>query len=262
MARSKHLPDAEVWGSVGRSASLGDGGPRAAEEIADIIQELIFTQRLTEGARLPSERDLAQMLSTSRPTVSQAIRILVVRGLVESRRGSGAYVSRRPEASLATSMHLLLNLNQDSAQKLNELRLWLELTGIARAIEFATEEEIARGRRALEQLRRSAGDTAAWMSADTLFHSTLVRASDNPFLASIFESVHSTLIGYEYGDWVERGTTPRWLEREAADALMAVHEPILDALIERDVDAGRAAVLRHHEEMAEHLRAMRSAAAG
>src|ERR1700739_4635308 len=53
-----------------------------------------------------------------RPTVSQAIRILVVRGLVESRRGSGTYVTRRPEARLATTVGLMLDLDQESGPHL------------------------------------------------------------------------------------------------------------------------------------------------
>jgi DNA-binding FadR family transcriptional regulator len=77
-----------------------------------------------------------------------------------------------------------------------------------RAIERATPDEIAAGEAALRQLRSNAGNVAAWLSADTLFHSTLVRASQNPYLSSNFESVHATLINYEYQAWIEMGTVP------------------------------------------------------
>ena len=107
---------------------------------------------------------LATVFATSRPTVSQAIRILVVRGLVESRRGSGAYVTRRPEAELTTTVSLMLDLNQESVQHLSELRLQLETTGIEWAIERATADQVDAGKAALEQMRDSAGYAAAWMS--------------------------------------------------------------------------------------------------
>lgn len=228
-------------------------GASAAEDIAAKIQQLIVENDLEAGARLPSERDLAQTLQTSRPTVSQAIRILVTKGLVESRRGSGAYVTRRPEAGLAASVDLMLELNQDSVPQLADLRLWLETMGITRAIECCTDEEIEACEAALATLRDAAGDTAAWMSADTAFHATVARASHNPYLASLFESVHATLINYEYRAWIQEGTTPRWLRSTEVSAMAALHDPILAALRSRDEEAGRVAVLHHHYVMAQHL---------
>lgn len=254
MTRSKPATDERLWSRVEReSAQRSEAGPRAAEDLAAQIQLLITAKDLAEGARLPSERDLVGILCASRPTVSQAIRILVVRGMVESRRGSGAYVTRRPEARFATTVGLMLDLDQESVLHLSELRLLLETNGIERAIERATPREIAAGEVALRQLRSNAGNVAAWLSADTLFHATLVRASQNPYLSSIFESVHATLINYEYQAWIEMGTVPAWLQESEAEALNALHQPILDAVRSGDTAMGVAAVLRHHEVMAKHL---------
>ena len=252
MSRSKSPSGIEIW----RRHLVPVGATHhAAEEIAQQIQGLIIAQDLPEGLRLPAERDLAEMCATSRPTVSQAIRILVVRGLVESRRGSGAYVMRRPESTLAASMNLILGLNAESVEHLANLRLWLEESGVHQAIAHATDADLAAGEAALARLRDSAGTTASWMSADTQFHATLVRASKNPYLASIFEGVHTTLINYEYRQWIASGTTPGWLGRGQASALTSLHEPILRALAERDVEAGRLAVIHHHHAMADHLAA-------
>jgi GntR family transcriptional repressor for pyruvate dehydrogenase complex len=147
----------------------------------------------------------------------------------------------------------MLDLDQESVLHLSELRLWLETTGIERAIERATPDEIAAGDAALRRLRGSAGNVAAWVSADTRFHATLVRASQNPYLSSIFESVHATLINYEYQAWIEMGTVPSWLQKSEVEALDALHEPILDAVRSGDAAMGVRAVLRHHEVMARHL---------
>lgn len=250
MSRSKSPSDLEVW--EGSLVRLGTGS-RAAEEIAQQIQDVIITQDLVEGLRLPSERDLATMMHTSRPTVSQAIRILIVRGLVESRRGSGAYVRRRPEAGLASSMDLMLGINLESVAHLVELRLWLEDAGVREAAERRTAQDLSAADAALERLRASTGSTASWLSADTEFHATLVRASHNPYLASIFEGVHKTLMNYEYREWVADGTVPVWLGRRHGAALTSLHEPILVAVRERDIEAGRVAVLHHHRAMEEHL---------
>ncbi|KAA9005774.1 FadR family transcriptional regulator [Histidinibacterium aquaticum] len=233
--------------------------PQTAEDVATQIQSFIISQDLSEGARLPSERDLAGILSTSRPTLRQAIRILVVKGLVESRRGSGTYVTRRPQESLAASVHLMLDLDLESVQHLNDLRLWLETMGIVQAIERGTEAEIAEVEESLERLNDSTGNVSAWMSADTHFHSAIVRAAHNPYLTSIFESVHTTLIEYEYKSWMDEGTVPRWLRKTEAAAVTAIHQPIVTALKARDEEAARIAVLHHHYVMAQHLSASRPA---
>ena len=252
MSRSKSSSELEIWQ---RSLVRIGVENRAAEEIAQQIQDVIVTQDLPEGLRLPSERDLAEILFTSRPTVSQAIRILIVRGLVESRRGSGAYVLRRPEVSFASSMDLMLDINQESVEHLADLRLWLEDAGVREAAHRRTSADVNAAEVALERLRDSTGSTASWLSADTQFHATLVRASHNPYLASMFEGVHKTLMNYEYRQWISSGTVPTWLGRRHSDSLTALHEPILFAVRDRDVEAGRLAVLHHHHAMEEHLTA-------
>jgi len=251
MARAKQVADEEIWRSIVAPHDPARGV--IAEELAAQIQLLIISEGLEEGTRLPSERDLATWLSTSRPTVSQAIRVLVVRGLIESRRGSGAYVRRRPEISLAASVDLMLNLNQESVPHLSTLRLLLETAGVDLAITTGTAADFDEAAEALEALRDAAGDTAAWMSADTRFHAALVRASGNPYLYSIYESVHTTLVDYEYRDWVERGDVPHWLRPAQATAQFELHEPILRAVRAGDRTAANAAVLHHHGVMAEHL---------
>lgn len=253
MVRVKQVDGAGVWQPLGLLAERPDGEPVSADEIATQIEQLIVAACLAAGTRLPSERDLVQLTGTSRPTVSQAIRILVVKGLVESRRGSGAYVRRKPESSLAASVDLMLNLNQQSVSDLANLRLWLETVGIEQAIEHGTADELAAADRALQEMTANAGDTAAWMSADTHFHATLVRAGHNPYLSSIYESIHETLINYEYRSWIAGAGVPKWLRPQSINGIVALHAPILDAVRNKDEEAGRIAVLHHHYVMAQHL---------
>lgn len=256
MARTKQVAEESLWNTMGMVPSARSNRlPPAAEDVADQIQDFIISQNLSAGERLPSERDLAKILSTSRPTVRQAVRMLVVKGLVRSRRGSGTYVTRRPQESFAATVNLMLDLDRESVHHLNDLRLWLETMGIVQAIERGTDEEVAEAEAALQMLRESTGEISAWMSADTHFHSTIVRSAHNPYLTSIFESVHTTLIEYEYRVWVDRGTVPRWLRKSEAPAVTAIHEPILRAFKERDEEAARIAVLHHHDVMAQHLTA-------
>lgn len=96
---------------------------RVSDEVAEEIRRLIEAEHLAEGTRLPSERDLAERFGASRPMVSQALRMLSLMGLVEIRRGSGAYVLRRPQTMVTASVTLMLDLDHGSVGELADLRL-------------------------------------------------------------------------------------------------------------------------------------------
>src|SRR5471032_1431361 len=72
---------------------------RLYRQIADQILALIAHGEFTPGERLPPERDLAQQLGVSRPSLREALIALEIAGSVEIRQGSGVYVCRALERS-------------------------------------------------------------------------------------------------------------------------------------------------------------------
>jgi GntR family transcriptional regulator, transcriptional repressor for pyruvate dehydrogenase complex len=236
---------------------------RLSDDLAGQIRRLIISEGISEGSRLPSERDLAERFGASRPTVSQALRTLALMGLVEIRRGSGAYVLRRPETMVTASVNLMLDLDEQSVSDLMQLRLWLETLGAEQAAArepALSEEEAGVLRAALAELGTAAGDSPAWIAKDTVFHAAVVRSARNPYLAALYESVHTAVLSYEFRYWVETESVPGWLRRTSPAEQVALHEPIARAVIEGDAEAARAAVLRHHEVMSRHLAAARRSA--
>jgi GntR family transcriptional repressor for pyruvate dehydrogenase complex len=235
---------------------------RVSDEVAEEIRRLIAAGHLAEGARLPSERDLAERFGASRPMVSQALRMLSLMGLVEIRRGSGAYVLRRPQTMVTASVTLMLDLDHGSVGELAELRLWLETLGATRAAErepAISTAEAAGIESALARLAAAAtASSSEWISADTIFHAKIAAAAANSYLAAVYESVHTAVLGYEYEHWVRNETEPAWLSPGTAPAQLELHEAIYRSVIRRDADAVRAAVLRHHAAMLDHLAVARN----
>jgi GntR family transcriptional repressor for pyruvate dehydrogenase complex len=234
---------------------------RLSDEVAEKIRSFIIEQRLEEGTRLPSERSIAEQFGASRPTVSQALRTLSLMGLVETRRGSGAYVMRRPDSNMTVSVNLMLEPGS-SASSLADLRFWLETLGVRETADHAGPDSLDLARAALERLRASVGATSAWIAADTIFHSTIVGMAGNPYLTSIYESMHTAVISYEYRPWVENDMVPEWLRPEHAEAAIALHEPIVAALEAGDAQAAVLAVRNHHQATLQHLLSQRSAQRG
>ncbi len=235
---------------------------RLSDELASRIRTLIISEDVAEGARLPSERELAERFGASRPTVSQALRTLSLMGLVEIRRGSGAYVVRRPETMVTASVDLMLDLDEASLGHLMQLRLWLETLGAQQAaardprLDPAEQAGIAT---ALGRLEAAAGRPSEWIAADTVFHAAVVRSSGNPYAAAVYESVHTAILSQEFSTWIQSETAPDWLRRSYPEEQFALHEPIARAVLAGDPAAAAAAVRKHHEVMLGHLEAARAA---
>ena len=68
-------------------------GRRLHQNIVNQLQARIRQGALQHGARLPSERVLAEQFGVGRSSVREAIRFLELQGLVETRHGSGSFVN-------------------------------------------------------------------------------------------------------------------------------------------------------------------------
>ena len=64
---------------------------RLSHSVVKQIEGLILRGILRPGERLPSERDLAERLGVSRPSLRDALSELQESGLLEARAGSGIF---------------------------------------------------------------------------------------------------------------------------------------------------------------------------
>lgn len=80
---------------MSRSVDLTSDRP-VFRQIADALREDIQAGRLTEGAQLPTEREMLATYGTARGTIRQALALLKSEGLITAERGRGAFVRSRP----------------------------------------------------------------------------------------------------------------------------------------------------------------------
>ena len=147
------------------------------------IEALIRRGELRPGDRMPPERELAELLGVSRPTVREALRALSILGIVRSRHGSGNYLGSLDEQALQEPLRWLLTLSLP-AQDVNavlEFRSVLE-SGLARlAAERISDEALARLRDLLKDLEASESDEEV-LSADMRMHGVIAEEANNPLL--------------------------------------------------------------------------------
>ena len=99
---------------------------------------------LRAGDRLPSERELIDILDISRPSLREALRALSMLGVVDTRHGGGAYVTDLEARTLLAPLDFFLSLSEANLADAFESRRIVELEIVRKA---ATEGDGGRYRR-------------------------------------------------------------------------------------------------------------------
>lgn len=218
---------------------------RLYRQIAERLRSAILAGDYTPGARLPAERDLAQLLGVSRPSVREALIALEVDGWVEVRTGSGVYVQDRTAgaAEPATS-------NEWGPLELIRARRLVEGETAALAAMSAQHTHLQAMQSALRAMRADADAGNAPLASDRAFHTALVQACGNSVLMDTvqgyWEARHSPMFE-RLGNYFE--TPQSW--RAAIDE----HQAILSAVEARDATAARLAMHRHMDQSHARLNA-------
>lgn len=169
---------------------------RPYEQIVRQIQAAIRDNALSEGDRLPTERELAETFGVSRSVVREAIKVLSAQGLVEARQGSGLYVRNRPIESVSRAIVLSVSPDLMSVDLLFEFRRLLEVDAARLAAVRATPEQVDALERALNAYQPAPDGSPDWerfAPVDNAIHAQIAEAAGNPYLAVMVESVRELM---------------------------------------------------------------------
>ncbi len=172
-----------------RGRNGGNGGP--SEQVLNHLREMIQKGKLKPGERLPAERELAEALQVSRPTLRAGLRSLAAMGVLESRHGSGTYVVDvdSPPALDPAPLRLMAALRGFTSDEMFEARLALETTSAGLAAQHATSEELANLADELIGIFASVSDPEKFLIHDVQFHRLIAIASHNRIITALAEMV-------------------------------------------------------------------------
>ena len=217
--------------------------PRLYQQVAATIERAIADGQFQPGQRLASERDLAEELGVSRPTVRRAVIALEMRGLLESRQGSGVYVRRTSVAAPAPPRDLDIGaFDQAEARRLFEGEV------AALAATLITDEELAYLESLVAEMNNEKATKEQSELADRQFHTTIARATRNSAVVRVVENT-----------WDLRYKSPlcmQMLERAREvrrRPLNDEHQDIIESLRTRDPKAARTAMQAHLGGLIENL---------
>lgn len=223
------------------------------------IKQMILDARLSAGARLPIEKDLAAELGVSRGSLREGVRALCIMGVLETRQGDGTYVTSLDASLLLAPMGFLVDLQApEGSIHLQSVRRVLEAEAAARAALLIDDAAIAEAEAILAGVEALLGSNAAIdhdavMEADIAFHRVIARASQNPTLDALIESLASRTV---------RARLWRAISQDGAEqSTHAEHRAILRAVASHDPDLARLRMATHLLAVEEFLSDQASAAA-
>jgi GntR family transcriptional repressor for pyruvate dehydrogenase complex len=169
---------------------------RYSEQIADLIQDKILRDPLEAGTNLPSEKDLSLEFQVSRSVIREALRMLEVSGLVTIKKGpsGGIFVSNGYHKPITNSLNNLITLGDVTIEHLFDVRMLIEPHIAMEAALNAKDEHIKKLTELMHDSSRHQDDPIRLKRNNLKFHLLVAKASGNPVLALLLESVIELLI--------------------------------------------------------------------
>src|SRR6185503_20579295 len=164
---------------------------QSADVVVRHVALLIERGELRPGDRLVPERELAQELGVSRPTVRAGLHALAAMGVTESRQGAGTFITGGPPRLGAGPLSFLAALHGFTRDEIFEARKVLEVGAAGLAAERGASDKLAPMAEEVTGMFASLTEPQTYLVHDVTFHRTVAAASGNPVLTALVEMVSS-----------------------------------------------------------------------
>jgi GntR family transcriptional repressor for pyruvate dehydrogenase complex len=214
-------------------------------QVIDHILNLIKTEGLKPGDRLPTEKQFTESLGVSRTCVREAVKSLESLRLISIRPRIGAVLLEPPNGGLFNAERMSAMVSQEQVDALFEFRKILEVGLATLAAERAREEDLNAMRQALDEHKAALRTDKISYMADLSFHTAIARAARNRVAMAIYDLILQPLI-----DQRERTNKVPG----SADESLSDHLKIYRAIEEMNPEKARLAMIAHMKSAERHLR--------
>lgn len=205
-----------------------------AEDIEERILQYIIQTPLEIGTKLPNEFELGERFGVGRSTIREAVKLLVSKGILEVRQGSGTYVISTTPPELDPLGLQGLGDKMSLALDLVNLRMILE-PGIAEMAALnATEEDIKKLREICDITERKIRNDEDYIHDDIQFHTCVAECSKNKVVEQLIPVIDTAVLMFV-------NVTHKFLKEES----IATHRAVVEAIADHDPVGARAAMMMH-----------------
>lgn len=197
------------------------------EIILNQIKDIIIDLDLKVGDKLPSERELAEMLNASRPSLRSALQILEVLGIIEIIHGSGAYLRQQDFSFVELPISLLLSKDAHLIEELVEMRTFIERQIVELAIQRASDEDLRIIKEYLEDCERPERQAELQGQFNLEFEQLLASMTKNRPMVTLQKAVHQI--------WQQiLATNGQLRPKKQFKTILSEHREIYEAIRARD----------------------------
>lgn len=195
-----------------------------------------YVAELRPGDRIPAERVLVRQLGVSRSSMREALRVLSSLGLLEVREGRGTFVAHDDGPLLEQALMASAIVGGQTARELHEVRAHIEPFAARLAATRASDEQLARIARSLEEQAAALDSVDTFLEADVAFHLAIADAADNRFLVGLLRTVRALMMA--------RMAT-LFATRQDMVPRLGEHRTIYEAISRRDPAVAEVAMAKH-----------------
>jgi GntR family transcriptional repressor for pyruvate dehydrogenase complex len=229
---------------------------RVFDQAVEQLRGAILSGQYQPSSRLPTEQELCELLDVSRSSIREALRVLEAEGLIEVRRGSGAFVTEVLN-HLATRGEILgwLAKREESMIQILEVREGIEWLTASLAAERRTDGFV-KGLQGIVDAQRAQAknndegeeNIIALADLDVQFHIAISEASGN--------DIAHEIVGHILPAFSEANRAVLWAGKNTALSINE-HQAIVDAIALGDrtkaEDAMRSHISRVRQEICDYL---------
>ncbi|WP_282169924.1 FadR/GntR family transcriptional regulator [Ruegeria atlantica] len=206
------------------------------------IELLILRGILRPGERLPAERELAERLGVSRPSLRDAIADLQSQGLLTAKAGSGIYVAEVLGSAFSPALIRLFGSHDEAVFDYLSFRRDMEGLAAERAARLGSDSDLKVVQTIFAKMEAAHTSNATEDEAqlDAQFHMAIIEASHNVVMLHMMRSMFDLL---RQGVFYNRQMM--FQQQTTREAILDQHRAINTALQARDPAAARATVDMH-----------------
>lgn len=212
--------------------------------VVQYIKEEVRQDRLRVGNKLPTEREMSAQLGISRNSIREALRTLGSLGIVESRQGSGNYLSGDVSKFFTESFEMMAMVNKVNPLEISQMRRALEIQAFSQILGKITSEEIKQLEEILDSL--AATSEPEQPAVDLRFHYQLIELSGNTLMMSTSQALSATFLS-------NVDNSLRQLLPEQKAITVKSHYDIVRALSDKDMASGIRAINAHYDVVDERI---------
>jgi DNA-binding FadR family transcriptional regulator len=210
----------------------------AANPVRDYVLGGLRTGTLHPDAKLPTERQFAELLRRPRSYIRKSLTVLEVEGHIVRHVGRGTFIADKRDAAKFVEIRDELDV---SPGELIEARLLFEPPLGALVVKNATSADFRKIAAALDQMQ-DAQDLEEYERGDDGFHLGIALATHNGLAVRTAEMLSAARLNATWGQLKSRRGI---FAQSRRDQVRQQHKSIFDALLERDAEAARRLMVEH-----------------